>query len=274
MLSHFLRALSFLAFTLLMVIPFSANVAASPVAMADTLYAHGEYSKAAEAYLAVAKVDGSSPELYFNLANAYAQAGDYGNAMLYYIRAHRLDPSNKEITNNLKYFQSKMEDYNRAELRGKRISVSPDPDTFFQSVRRIICEDVALNVWAVASASAFILLLALIAVYLFCSDVRLRKVGFFGGLGALTLSVFFIVFAFMSASYYDSHDEAVLMAYKKALLIEPSSDSKPAGSQLCSGTVLQIVAEESDVEGNPAWYKVRLNSDIEGWLPAADVSVI
>lgn len=254
---------------------FSFSAFADPSTdIATQLYEAGDYRQAAEAFLAIEKVDGDSPELLFNIANCYAQAGDLGHAILYYSRAFRLDPSNKEIKNNLDYFASKVEDSNRAELRGKKISVTPDHETFFQSVNRIICAEVAPNVWAIFAAILFIITLAAIAVYLFCSDVRLRKAGFFGSILTFFACIFFVIFAFMSASYYDSHDKAVLMAYKTELLIEPSSDAKPASNQLCQGTRFDIIAEETDVEGRPTWYKVRLNSDIEGWLRASDLAII
>ena len=243
-------------------------------AMADSLYVRGDYAEAAEAYLAVAKVDGESAGLLFNLANSYAQAGDLGHAVLYYSRANRLDPTNKEIKNNLNYFKSKVEDSNRAELRGKKTSVVPDHSTFFQSVDRFICSEFPRNMWAYAGAGAFLLLLGLIAVYLFCNDVRLRKFGFFGGICSFFISLFCVVFAFMSASYFNSHEKAVLISYKTELLIEPSSDSKPASNLLCQGTCFDIIAEETDVEGRVTWYKVRLNSDIEGWLRTSDIEVI
>lgn len=242
--------------------------------MANSLYENGKYSEAAEAYTALAKVDGVSAPFYFNLANSLAHSGDYGGAILYYARANRLDPSNSKIKNNLNYFSSKVEDSNRAELRGKKISVAPDPETFFGTVNRIIAAEVRSNTWADLSVVCFILVLAGIAVYLFCSNVLLRKIGFFGGIVLLFLSVMFTVFAFMSASHFDSHDQAVLMTYKTPLLIEPSSDAKPASNQLCQGTRFEIVAEETDVEGKPTWYKVRLNSDIEGWLKASDLEII
>ncbi len=262
--------------TIVVVLGSSYTMAAelSPVAMADTLYERGEYAKAAEAYLAVAKVDGDSPELLFNLANSYAQVGDLGSAILYYSRANRLAPTNKAIKNNLEYFSSKVEDSNRAELRGKKTSVAPDHATFFQSVNRFICADFPRNMWAYIAVVAFILLIGQIAIYLFCSNVRFRKFGFFGGICSFFISIACVVFAFMSASYYDSHDKGVLMAYKTELLIEPSSDAKPASNLLCQGTLFDIIAEESDVEGNPTWYKVRLNSDIEGWIRATDLSII
>ena len=254
---------------------FSLSTLAAPSTdIATQLYQSSDYREAAEAFLSIAKVDGDSPELLFNIANSYAQAGDLGYAMLYYSRALRLDPANKEIKNNIEYFASKIEDSNRAELRGKKISVTPDHETFFQTVNRIICAEVAPNLWAILAVILFILTLAAIAIYLFCSDVRLRKAGFFGGILTFFASVFLVIFAFMSASHFDSHDKAVLMAYKTELLIEPSSDAKPASNQLCQGTRFDIIAEETDVEGRPTWYKVRLNSDIEGWLRASDIAII
>lgn len=241
---------------------------------AAELYADGEYEKAADAYLAIAADHGTSATLYFNLGNCYAQTGNLGNAILYYSRAFRLDPRNKEIKNNLNYFSSKVEDSNRAELRGKKISVAPDPETFFTTAHKKIAEDRSSNFWAVLSAGSFVLLIGLVAVYLFCGNIMLRKTGFFGGIIMLVCSITFLVFAFMSAESFESHGQAVLMAYKTQLLIEPSSDAKPAANQLCQGTVFDIVAEESDVDGVPTWYKVRLNSNIEGWIKADAVEII
>lgn len=267
-----MRSRLFLIFYTLL--SFSAFAGVSPAAMADSLYMQGEYAKAAEAYSAIAQVDGDSPELLFNLANSYAQIGDLGSAILYYSRANRLAPTNKEIKNNLNYFASKVEDSNRAELRGKKTSVAPDHSTFFQSVNRFICAEFPRNMWAYIAVVSFLLLIAQIAIYLFCSDVRLRKFGFFGGIGSFFVSLICVIFSFMSASYYDSGDKAVLMAYKTELLLEPSSDSKAASNLLCQGTRLDIIAEETDIEGRPTWYKVRLNSDFEGWVRASDIAII
>lgn len=276
MIMHTLKSLACASLVAVMSLGLSLSARSESVstAMADTLYVQGQYGKAAEAYQAIAKVDGVSPQLLFNLANSYAQTGDLGNAILYYERAKRLDPTNREIRNNLDYFSSKVEDSNRAELRGKKISVAPDHETFFQSVRRLICSEAPVNMWAWIAAVAFVVMIGLVAVYLFCSEVRLRKFGFFGAIAAFFISLVGVVFAFMSASYYESHDRGVLMAYKTELLIEPSSDAKPATNLLCQGTRFDIIAEETDVEGHPTWYKVRLNSDIEGWIRVSEVEII
>lgn len=254
----------------------SSAVAAesTSVESAKAFYDKGDFQMAADSFLAVAQADGTSAPLLYNLANCYAELGDLGRAMLYYSRAARLDPSDKDIKNNLEYFASKVEDANRAELRGKKISVAPDSDTFFSSAHRLIAVDVTSNFWAVASVVCFIAFLSCVATYLFCSNILLRKSGFFGGIVLFIMSIALLVFSFMSADAYESHDRAVLMAYKTPLLLEPSSDSKPASNQLCQGTSFDIIAEESDVNGNASWYKVRLNADIEGWINADAVEII
>lgn len=266
--------LSFLFIISVLWVPCFAVAENKPLDSAKSFYDKGEFEKAAEIYLSIAKSEGTSASLYFNLANCYAQKGDLGSAVLYYSRASKLDPSNKEIKNNLNYFTSKVEDSNRAELRGKKISVAPDPETFFTTAHRLIAIDVSSNFWAFLSAVCFIIFLGCVAIYLFCSNILLRKTGFFGGFVLLCLSIMFIVFSFMSANAFDSHDEAVLMAYKTQLLIEPSSDAKPAANQICQGSILHIVAEETAVDGTPSWYKVRLNSDIEGWIKADAIEII
>lgn len=250
----------------------TAFAAVSPTP--DALYAEGKYAEAVQAYLEIEKSKGSSASLYYNLANSYAQMGDYGDAVLYYKRAYRLDPRNIKISNNLDFISSKVEDSNRAELKGKKISVTADHETFFQTANRLISLDVLSDSWALLSAVAFVMFLGCVAVYLFCTNVLLRKTGFFGGIVLFVLSVIFIIFAFMAASSQTSEDQCVLMKYRTELLVEPSSDAKPASSQLCQGTVFEILGEETDVQGSATWYKVRLNSNFEGWVRASDVEII
>lgn len=244
------------------------------ISKADADYHKGDFRSAADLYLDVLNKEGASAPLLFDIANSYAQLGDYGQAMLYYAKARRLDPSDSRIDNNMRFIASKVEDANRAELKGKKINVAPEPETFFDSLHRIVAKDHLSNMWAIWSAVCFVAMLGCIAVYLFCVNVNLRKGGFFGAISLLILCVVFICCAFSAAKYQNSSEEAVITAYKSELLIEPSPDAKPASSQLCRGSVVSILAEESDLNGEATWYKVRLNSNFEGWIPASSIAVI
>ena len=246
----------------------------SALAPADSAYNAGRYAEAIELYQAVMNKEGTSAASLFNLGNAYYQSGDLGNARLCYERARRLDPTSSEINNNLNYLASKVEDANRADLADKKIAVTQSEKSFFDTLHQYVALDLYTDSWARMAAIAFILLLVCVAFYLFGRSVPLRKVGFFGGGLMAMFATVFVIFAFTGAKAVERHDSGVVMAFKTPLLTEPQLDSKVATSPLHRGTKLQILAEEVGPDGDAAWFKVRLNDDIVGWIPGRDFAVI
>ena len=244
------------------------------VAEADTAYAHDDYDKAVSLYREVIGQTGPSASLLYNLGNAYYKSGNEGEARLCLERAKRLDPSNKSIDENIAYIAGRVEDANRAELKGKKGDVAPDEPGFFGRADRTISVDTSSNAWAEMAATAFILLVLAVALYLFSSNVRFKKIGFFSALIFIFFAVVFIVFAEMAASHFESKDEAVLMQFKQTLSAEPEADAPAVGFPLHRGTKLRILDTELDVDGKPGWYKVELNSSNIGWIAADDVTII
>lgn len=252
-------------------------ISASPsVSEADSAYNSGNYLKAIEIYNDVAGEYGVSAPLLFNLGNAYLQQDDYGNAMLCYQKAKKLDPSNKHINRNLDYLSGKVEDANKAEQKGKRKKVTVDTPNFFQSVHTSIAENTSSNVWAGWAAATFLLFSGCVCLYLFNSNVLMRKTGFFGGFILLGISMICLVCAYSGAAAAENHEYGVILSFKTPLMTEPSAsqDKDKNEGVLTRGTKVRIISEETDAEGNITWYKVRLNSDYIGWLPAKDLGVI
>ena len=67
---------------------------AAPLAVqADSAYNKEDYSTAVRLYHQAIEADGVSPEVCYNLANAYYRIGRPGRAVIYYERALALDPS-------------------------------------------------------------------------------------------------------------------------------------------------------------------------------------
>lgn len=246
------------------------------VSEADSAYYAGEYRKAAIIYNEVAEEHGVSASLLYNMGNAYLQDGDYGNAMLCYQRGKKLDPSNKNINGNLKYLTSKIEDANKAEQKGKRKKVVEDTPNLFQTLHTGISQERSSNSWAGWAAACFLLFSGCVCLYLFSTNVLLRKTGFFGGFILLGLSMIFLVFAYMGAAEAENHEYGVIITYKAALQTEPkvTVDKEKNEGILTKGTKIRIISEETDAEGNVNWYKVRLNSDYIGWLEAKEVAII
>jgi tetratricopeptide (TPR) repeat protein len=64
-------------------------------------YFHGRYSQAVEAYEQIAALGVISPDLYYNLGNAYVKAGGLGPGIFNYERALELDPTAEDVRYNL-----------------------------------------------------------------------------------------------------------------------------------------------------------------------------
>lgn len=246
------------------------------VSEADSAYLAGNYLEAIDIYNQVAQEYGVNASLLFNLGNAYMQQDDYGNAMLCYQKAKKLDPSNKRINNNLTYLSGKVEDANKAEQKGKRKKVTEDMPNFFQSIHTSVAENTSSNTWAGWAAATFLLFSGCVCLYLFNSNVLMRKTGFFGGFILLGISIICLVCAYSGAAASENHDYGIILSFKTPLMTEPtiSADKEKNEGVLTRGTKIRIIAEETDAEGNVTWYKVRLNSDYIGWVEARDLAII
>lgn len=259
----------------------SGVMSAATVEQADSAYARGDYAEAIAQYNEVAEKSGISTTLCYNMGNAYAKGGDYGNALVCYLRALRLDPSNEKAAANVAYIESKVYDANRSELKGKKLSIDADTPTFFTNMRQYIMRDHRSDTWAVWAAVSFVLFVTCVALYVFSREVMVRKIGFFGGFVCLGVSVITLVFSFMAASYRS--DEGVVTGGKVHLRSEASAGSKENPVALTRGTRMTVLdtypavtGESEDKAGakETRWYKVRLNSDFVGWLPASDFRTV
>ena len=93
--------------------------------------------------------------------------------------------------------------------RQKYICEVADEPSFFSRVKRYVTYSHTSDTWAVWGAVSFVLLCGCIALYIFRTEVLLRKIGFFGGLSLLVLCVVFMTFSFASAKACQSHDRGV-----------------------------------------------------------------
>lgn len=247
---------------------------ATPRQAADSAYRAGRYAEAAELYQKAIAADGTSAQILYNLGNAYMRSGAPGDAVLYYERALRLAPGNADVRNNLEYAAAKVADRNRADLRGKQVSVAEDEASFVGRVHDSITRRTSSDAWAWWAAGCFIAFCGLAAVYIFCSGVWMRKVGFFGGMVAGVASIIFIVFAFMAAGQAGRTNEGVIIAFKTQLRTEPKNSAPAAAAPLNRGTKLTVLDTETDTKGKVTWYKVRRNSNYVGWVKVSDFEII
>ncbi len=260
-------------FILLSALRLNANDAL--IDSASTAYSNGDYAKAISIYESILSSEGSSAALLADMGNAYVKSGDYGKGRLCYERSLLLSPGNKMARNNLKYIISKIEDNNKTEAKGKKVSVNQDAPSFFNSLKEWISIKHLPNTWASWAAVTFILFCVCVGLYIFIEDVMIRKIGFFGGITMLGISIVTLIFSFMSANAREHVEAGVITGYKVVLLTEPLSTSKASSLPLTRGTRLDILDyDEGKTSTEPGWYKVRLNSDYVGWIPSTEFEAI
>ena len=237
-----------------------AASAANTVELADSAYSAEDYTKAAELYNQVLKSGQSSAELYYNLGNAEFRLGHLGNAILNYERALRLNPGFTDARTNLDFVNSRIVD--RPGERG----------TFLGNAIDTIATKVSSNTWAWIAFILFVMTLAGVATYIFTSAISLRKLGFFGGIATLVLTMVSLSLALRGASIASDRSEAVITAPSTILSTSPRSPKARTEEAMLlhEGTKVKILDSVRSATDSVAtlWLDVEVDNAHRAWLDA------
>ena len=234
---------------------------------ADSAYNADEFGMAIDFYQEILRTQGSSPQILYNLGNAYYRSGNTGMAVVSYERALRLDPSFKDAQFNLQFVQSKLVDRQRAD------------NSVFGTFLNKVLSCFTSNVWAWLGAVTFMCFIALVALYMYASPILLRKIGFFGSIAAFFLAVILIVIAWIGASRMSSHNQGVVTSPSVILSTSPRvpRDRNEEVALLHEGSELRIIdslTTSTDSTNVRMWYKVEIDDDHKGWAPASSLEII
>lgn len=248
------------------IISISSASAMSLVQTADSAYNAEDYRLAIRLYHQAINADGFSPELYYNLANAYYRINNLGRAVVYYQRALNLNPSMNDARENLEFVKT-------------RILDKPEDDSsFLGNLHSSVSSMMSPNAWAWLAFGLFATLLGCIALYIFSNNVRVRKTGFFGGFVVFVLEIYVSVIAWQSASAYYHSDMAVVVVPTSNMRTVPGNNNNDDNKviPIHEGTILEIT-DSTTIPGAtsaPKWYDVKINNSTRAWINAADVERI
>ncbi len=235
----------------------ATSVSAQTKGQADSLYAKEQYAAAATVYQKVIDKYGVAPELFYNLGNCYYKLDETAKAILNYERAQLLDPSDSDIKANLALARAKTAD-----------KVTPDSEMFFVLWWRGLTNMMKISDWMVVAFTAFVLMLVGILVYAFMTVVRYRKIGAYGALVCLAISLVANLGALSQYMTVIHRDYAIVMT--PAVTVK----SSPSGSS----TDLFVIHEGSKVEvldsSMKEWREVKLEEGKVGWVRVSDLEVI
>ncbi len=228
----------------------------TPISKANTAYQKGEYKAAINEYELVLKTHVESPEIYFNLANAYYKTGQIAPAILNYERAKLLAPGDKDIAYNLKIAQAQVVD-----------KLKVVPQIFYRrwiaSVRNLFSADM----WSYFSIALFILCLMGFAMYLYSNKTGIKKLGFFLAFIALIFSITTYAFASVKTAELTNREYAII--FSPSVTVKASPDE--SGTELFvlhAGTKVKVLEQLGD------WSQIQLSDGNEGWLKKTAVEQI
>lgn len=223
---------------------------------ADTEYNKGNYQQAIADYKLLLK-EGDNADVYFNLGNAYYRTDSIAQAVIALERATLLNPGDKATRFNLSFVRSKTID-----------KIAEKDNMFFIAFYHWVANLMGMDGWAVLSVVAVIAMLLLLLVYLFVSQLAMRKAGFYG---AIVMFVIFLSSMWFAWQQYDS-----LTRKDRAIVISSVVNVKKTPSE--KGSDAFIIHEGTRIKITDAsmkeWCGVMLDDGREGWMKKSQMEII
>lgn len=228
---------------------------AAVIKQANEMYKQGNYSDAAKLYESELQ-KGVSPQLYYNLGNAYYKTGEIGLSILNYERALRLKPNYKEAEVNLKFVQQRVVD-----------NLATSPGFFVKRWAESILLGFTTNQWAYISIITFILSLGLLLLFVFSKERRVRKIAFYLAFVILSISLTTFVLSGLRKDEMIKHRNAIIMS--GAVTAKSSPDKSGTDLfQLHEGTKVKVKSTLSN------WAEIEIENGAIGWVEESTIERI
>jgi tetratricopeptide (TPR) repeat protein len=223
---------------------------------ANTAYYEGDFVSAAALYDSIEMSGMVSAKLYYNKAGALFKMGKVGESILYYNKAQRLAPSDGDVAHNLAIAGT----YTRNRIE-------PVPEFFLTTWITRFGAIMSGNAWAWLSIVMFAAALAGALLYLLPLRRKIRKIGFYGGLAAVTLLIF--AFSFARRDWRETMHPSGAIVTNTSAAVKSSPDS--------SGKDLFLLYEGDRVhilDAMNGWSEITVANGNRGWIRTDAMSMI
>lgn len=223
---------------------------------ANEHYTKEEYQKAIDGYNQILMAGIESPEVYFNLGNAYYKTKQYTLSILNYERAKLLAPDDVDIEFNLQVANQKVVD-----------SIQELPGIFIVRWWNALVNSQTTDTWAVISIFSFVVFLILLGFYFFAKTSEVKRITFWSGCFLILFTIFSWSFAAKQKSRLVNHSYAIVM--------QPTVTVKSSPSE--KGTNLFVIHEGLKVRITDKlgdWVEISLSDGNKGWLLTESVERI
>ena len=214
----------------------------------NALYKGGSYNKAIDEYKQLVDEGYSGVALFYNLGNSYYRIGKLGYAILYYEKALRISPSDEDVQHNLNF--AKLSTVDR---------IQPLPRFFLFDWWEAILSSFTENGWAYIVFIVYLLLLILIALYVFSRSVFQQKLIFFSGIAV----VFILAISISLLIVKINRDETI----KSGIIVEQVVTVKSSPEPNSTDAFVIHEGLKVNLEDKlDTWVKIRLADGKVGWI--------
>lgn len=224
--------------------------------VADEAYSKGNYQKAIQIYENLLQKK-ATPDLYYNMGNAYYRSDNITKAVICYERALLLAPGNRDIKHNLAIARSKTID-----------KIQPADEIFIVEWYKSLVGSQSVDAWAKLALFALVLALVSFLVYLFAEKILFRQIGFFMSLLFIVVFIFSNIFAWQLTKNMNSSNGAVVVSPAANVKKTPSNDATEV-FVIHEGTYVKIT--DASLKG---WAQVEMLDGREGWIPSGSLEKI
>lgn len=197
-----------------------------------------------------------SPELYYNLGNAYFRVNEIAKARLNYERALLLDPGDRDTRHNINYIMTKIED---------KIPVA---DSFFLNIWFNAVQNLfKSNTWANIGVICFIIFIGCLVLFFFSRLIFLKKLAFYSGIVLIIVVIFANIFSFRQKNKIENRDTAIIMTGSAPIVSSPDINSKEL-TVLHAGTKVTVTKEDRN------WLEIEIDNGTIGWIQREKLEII
>lgn len=252
-----MKNLAFWLSGLLFFMPLLAKAdSADIIRQANEAYVDGQYSYAIELYESLLEQKLESPELYYNLGNAYFKENLLGAAILNYERALKLKPSDENTLFNLEVARARTID-----------RINPVPLIFYERWWRNFYGMLSVDGWSWLLIVMLIAMLLSLGGFFFSRTRGMKKTAF--GISMVFVVALLVSLAATRAQYHNTHKrlDAIVMVPRATAKSSPG-EASPDLFVIHEGSKARITGELGE------WYEIRLENGNVGWVKKSALEII
>ena len=224
---------------------------------ANMLYNDSKYEESIEVYYQILDSGIHSPELYFNIGNAYYRLNDIANSILFYEKSLKLNPLDNDVINNLNLVKNALID-----------DIAVVPLSFIDEQVNRISNLLDYSSWGKLVILFSFIFLIMFIVYFFSNKPITKRTAFsslFFLIIIITLTLWVSLNAYQK-NYLEKY--AIIFSSKIEIKADPNERSENLLT-LHLGTKVRIIDNF-----NNDWVKIKLVNGQEGWIKKNQIKII